>query len=293
LENVEGPVIETRKGTQRHSELPTDKKEKKIRGNKSERISCDNSPNTIKTGEKQQDLRTKLEENSKKFSHLPVYDKTEERRKAEERRQEMTEIFSEMDKQLETVTGLTTSHMQEKGITMKPSTPFDEEGRAAGSPHSLHYKHSAGQSQGDDHSYTDHEPQTTQQTQHFALPPYKRKIAPDVKDEKETYESLGETFRQLRDKMETVTKDLKSDEIPYADDDDDNEDYPVDSQQVDEAIQEALSGFLDTEMSVERIQLEVDPSVCSTSLMVTERKYQGSDTVHFRRKTIRRDFTEI
>ena len=141
----------------------------------------------------------------------------------------MTEIFSEMDKQLETVTGLTTSHMQEKGITMKTSTPFDEEHRAGGSLHSLHYnpRHSAGQSQGDDNTNTEDDPQTTQHTQQFALPPYKRNIEPDVKDEKETYESLGETFRQLRDKMETVTKDLKSDEIPYADDDDDNEDYPV------------------------------------------------------------------
>ena len=46
-------------------------------------------------------------------------------------------------------------------------------------------------------------------------------------------------------------------------------------------------------MSVERIEVEVDPSVCSNSVMVTERKYQGSDTVHFRRKTVRRDFTDI
>merc|ERR1712183_1245251 len=50
---------------------------------------------------------------------------------------------------------------------------------------------------------------------------------PEARDKSETYESLGETFRQLTDKMETVTKDLKSDQIPYADDEDDYEDYLV------------------------------------------------------------------
>ena len=207
--------------------LKSNKKEKKTRKNESsnksgERISCENSAPASKLGEKQEDLRTKLEENSKKFSHLPVYDKAEERKRAEERRREMTEIFSEMDKQLETVTGLTTSHMEEKGIKMKTSTPFDEE-------HTSHPRHSAGQTQGDSHCTTEDDPQTTEPKQQFALPPYKRKIDPDLenKNENETYESLGETFRQLRDKMETVTKDLKSDEIPYADDDDENEDYPV------------------------------------------------------------------
>merc|ERR1712066_681324 len=144
-------------------------------------------------------------------------------------------------------------------------------------------------------------PEPAPASQHYALPPYKRNIDSEKVDDYETYESLGETFRQLTDKMETVTKDLKSDEIPYADDDDDNEDYPGtgttpvshDPQHVDEAIEEALSGFLDTKMSVERIQLDVGPSVSSTSLMVTERKFQGTDTIHLRRKTIRRDFTDI
>jgi len=68
---------------------------------------------------------------------------------------------------------------------------------------------------------------------------------------------------------------------------------PTDHDDLDEAIEEALSGFLDTKMSVERIQLQTSPSVSSTSLMVTERKFQGTDTIHLRRKTIRRDFTDI
>jgi len=68
---------------------------------------------------------------------------------------------------------------------------------------------------------------------------------------------------------------------------------PPDHNNLDEAIEEALSGFLDTKMSVERIQVQSSPSVSSTSLVVSERKFQGTDTIHLRRKTIRRDFTDI
>ena len=67
----------------------------------------------------------------------------------------------------------------------------------------------------------------------------------------------------------------------------------IDPHQVDEAIEEALSGFPDTNMSVERIQLEADPSISSMSLMVSERRYQGTDSIPLRQKTIRRDFTDI
>lgn len=263
-------------------ESKKNKKEKKKRKketepcNKSgETISCEDSCPTIRLEEKQ-DLRQKLEENSEKFSHLPVYDPALEARKTEERRREMTAIFTDLDKQLGTVRDLTTSHMEKQGIQLKTSrTPFDEEQQPPAQP-----SHSAHPSQGDSAS----------------------PASPDTKDKTETYESLGETFRQLTDKMETVTKDLKSDQIPYADDEDDYEDYlvttevsddPTEHDNLDEAIEEALSGFLDTKMSVERIQLQSSPSVSSTSLVVSERKFQGTDTIHLRRKTIRRDFTDI
>jgi len=59
------------------------------------------------------------------------------------------------------------------------------------------------------------------------------------------------------------------------------------------AISEVISGHLDPSFMVEKIQLEVAPSVSSTSLMVTERKCQGTDTIHLRKKTIRRDYTDI
>lgn len=173
---------------------------------------------------------------------------------------------------------------------MKTSrTPFDEEQQPPAQP-----RHSADQSQGDSDKPSPTSP-TCQQS----------RTTLDAKDKTETYESLGETFRQLTDKMESVTKDLKSDQIPYADDEDDYEDYlvttevsddptdPPDHDTLDEAIEEALSGFLDTKMSVERIQVQSSPSVSSTSLVVTERKFQGTDTIHLKRKTIRRDFTDI
>ena len=189
-------------------ESKKNKKEKKTRKketepcNKSgETISCEDSCPTIKLEDKQ-DFRQKLEENSEKFRHLPVYDKDLEARKTEERRREMTAIFSDLDKQLGNVTDLTTSHMEKQGITLKTSrTPFDEEQQPPAQT-----RHSAHQSQGD---------------------PARPATTPDTKDKTETYESLGETFRQLTDKMETVTKDLKSDQIPYADDEDDYEDYLV------------------------------------------------------------------
>lgn len=222
FQNDAGPVIETKKETKPSADLtdlpafPSDKleskknkKEKKTRKketepcNKSgEAISCESSCPTIKLEDKQ-DFRQKLEENSKKFSHLPVYDKDLEARKAEERRREMTAIFSEVDQQLGNVTDLTTSHMENKGITLKTSrTPFDDQPR-----------HSADQSQGNSDNVKQDNPEPSP--------------AQENKDKTETYESLGETFRQLTDKMETVTKHLKSDQIPYADDEDDYEDYLV------------------------------------------------------------------
>ena len=70
----------------------------------------------------------------------------------------------------------------------------------------------------------------------YALPPYKRNlVTPQLpvknlseKSEGATYESLGHTFRELTEKMQTVTKDIKSEpEIPFMDDGD-NEDYRQD-----------------------------------------------------------------
>ena len=133
----------------------------------------------------------------------------------------MTAIFSDLDRQLGNVTDLTTSHMEKKGIQFNPSssrTPFDEEQQPPAQP-----RHSADQSQGDSANVNQNKPQPRP-----ASPASQQsRRTPEAKDKSETYESLGETFRQLTDKMETVTRDLKSDQIPYADDEDDYEDYLV------------------------------------------------------------------
>jgi len=266
-------------------------------------ISNENNCPTLKIDEKE-DLRKKLEEKSKKYQHLPVYDKEEERRKNQKLEKKMTKIFSDVDKQLGTVTNLTSSHMENKGIKLVP-TPFDEsERRASDSPSAQSgapdNKRSADKNQGDSEKPKLSEPNET----HNVPPPYKRTPSQDKPNE--TYESLGQTFRDLTDKMESVTRDLQGHEteIPFVDEGSD-EDY---TQKVrvandpDTAMDLALSELLtslsvDQNLVVEAIQLEEPqepgPVISSTVLMVTERKVQGSDTIHLSRKTIRREYTDV
>jgi len=186
-------------------------------------ISNENNCPTLKIDEKE-DLRKKLEEKSKKYQHLPVYDKEEERRKNQKLEKKMTKIFSDVDKQLGTVTNLTSSHMENKGIKLVP-TPFDEsERRASDSPSAQSgapdNKRSADKNQGDSEKPKLSEPNET----HNVPPPYKRTPSQDKPNE--TYESLGQTFRDLTDKMESVTRDLQGHEteIPFVDEGSD-EDY--------------------------------------------------------------------
>ena len=68
---------------------------------------------------------------------------------------------------------------------------------------------------------------------------------------------------------------------------------------MDLALSEVLTSLsLDTGLAVEAIQLEepreeAGPHISSATLMVTERKCQGSDIIHLKRKTIRREYTDI
>lgn len=74
------------------------------------------------------EFRKRLEEKSKKYAHLPVYNKEEEMRKARRREAKVSKIFSSVDKQLGEFSDLTSAHMASHGITLVPSkTPFDEE----------------------------------------------------------------------------------------------------------------------------------------------------------------------
>ena len=139
---------------------------------------------TLKVEEKE-DLRKKLEEKSKKYEHLPVYDRDEEKRNAEELREKMNKIFSDVDDQLEKVTVLTSAHLEDKAITISSSSS------------ALPQTPAAAQTQGD------------------PGPPHDSPPRGD-------YESLGHKFRDLTDKMETVTKDIQGHgdsevEIPFVD----------------------------------------------------------------------------
>jgi len=72
-------------------------------------------------------LRKILEEKSKKYSHLPVYNREEEAMKEKQRHAAMSTIMTDVGRQLGAVTNLTSSHMADKGVNMVPSpTPFDD-----------------------------------------------------------------------------------------------------------------------------------------------------------------------
>jgi len=274
-----------------------------IEGEKVKKSDENNFP-TLKMDEKD-NLRQKLEEKSKKYQHLPVYDKDEEKRLAESRTEKINQIFSDVDKDLEKVTDLTSTHMENKGIKMK-STDYNQ---IETNLHTINYKsgvlknrRSAEQTQGDSEPEPNPTPVTPKTPDpKYSLPPYKRESQASASQQSETYESLGQTFRDLTDKMQTVTQDLRGDgsEIPFVDEGSD-EDYrdAVRSQDdpdtdLDAAIFDTLKPFVDQEFRVEKIQLEVAASESSTSLMVTERRCFGTDTIHLRKKTIRRDYIDI
>jgi len=318
------------------------------------------SRNVITTPETR-DLRKSLEEKSKKYAHLPVYDRQEELRKARERQAKMSAILSDMDKNLVTVTDLTSSHMESKGVTMVPSpTPFDDPPDDPHVPHTdvhtLRYnkgvldprqnaaEQSASQPQGalekDDKSIkssvivnkgasqtaSSDSDAKNQNISHdisksnkSAKEPSESKVnfvessetAPNNQDPNTTYESLGERFKELTERMEHVTSDLNKDqeqtmehvtsdqnkeqEIPFADGPGESEDYTRVTRAANEddelthALTSALS--LDTDYTVEKIQLEVSTS----SLVRSQRKLQGTDTIHQsnNKPAIRRDFTDV
>jgi len=198
-----------------------------IEGEKVKKSDENNFP-TLKMDEKD-NLRQKLEEKSKKYQHLPVYDKDEEKRLAESRTEKINQIFSDVDKDLEKVTDLTSTHMENKGIKMK-STDYNQ---IETNLHTINYKsgvlknrHSAEQTQGDSEPNPTPVTPKTPEPNKYTLPPYKRESQVSASKQSETYESLGQTFRDLTDKMQTVTQDLRGDgsEIPFVDEGSD-EDY--------------------------------------------------------------------
>ena len=74
---------------------------------------------TLKMDEIKKKNSKPIEEKCKNYTHLPVYDASMERRRAKERQATVSSLFSDMDKQLSSVSDLTSSHMANKGTTQQ------------------------------------------------------------------------------------------------------------------------------------------------------------------------------
>ena len=74
---------------------------------------------TLKMDEIKKKNNKPIEEKCKNYTHLPVYDASMERRRAKERQATVSSLFSDMDKQLSSVSDLTSSHMANKGTTQQ------------------------------------------------------------------------------------------------------------------------------------------------------------------------------
>jgi len=93
-----------------------------------------------KTIEETISKQTEIEIKRSKYAHLPVYDKDEEQRMAQERKENMSKLFNDVNKNLDSITDLTSTHMANKGYKMAP-TPFDDESaeNVNQNVHTIHY----------------------------------------------------------------------------------------------------------------------------------------------------------
>ena len=220
------------------------------------------------------EFRRHLEEKSKKYSHLPVVDKEEERRKAERRQAKISNIFSSCDKQLGEFSDLTTAHMASHGITLTPGDTEPETDTDLGSPlnapdllptappldvHTIRYRDGVlsprGQNQTSDKlesptaqpdkvpkvchetsrprtsvTFADGQPQAVSEPQVPVNLSSESSDAlgakqPPSEVEGEEYLRLGQTLTALTERMGSVTRDIRDDEIPFIDNGEGAEDY--------------------------------------------------------------------
>ena len=215
-------------------------------------------------------FRRHLEEKSKKYSHLPVVDKEEERRKAERRQAKISNIFSSCDKQLGEFSDLTTAHMASHGITLTPGDTEPETETDLGSPlnapdllptappldiHTIRYRDGVlsprGQNQTSDTldsptAQPDKVPKVCHETSRprtsvtFAdgqpeavsepvVNPYTSESSDALlgpnEAQGEDYLRLGHTLTALTERMGSVTREIRDDEIPFIDNGEGAEDY--------------------------------------------------------------------
>ena len=214
------------------------------------------------------EFRRHLEEKSKKYSHLPVVDREEEKRKAERRQAKISNIFSSCDKQLEDFSDLTTAHMASHGITLTPGDTEPDTETDPGSPsnapdllptappldvHTIRYRDGVlsprGQNQNSDlleppTAEPDKEPKLCHETsrprtsvtfadgqaetvceQPSEISDALEPKHPPNEVQGEDYLRLGHTLTALTERMGSVTRDIRDDEIPFIDKGEGAEDY--------------------------------------------------------------------
>ena len=224
------------------------------------------------------EFRRHLEEKSKKYSHLPVVDTEEERRKAERRQAKISNIFSSCDKQLGEFSDLTTAHMASHGITLTPGDTEPETETDLGSPlkapapdllptappfdvHTIRYRDGVlsprGQNQTSDTlesptaqpdkvpkvchetsrprtsvTFADGQPKAVSEPHDVPVNPLNSESSdalgpkqPASETDGEEYLRLGHTLTALTERMGSVTRDIRDDEIPFIDNGEGAEDY--------------------------------------------------------------------
>jgi len=224
-----------------------------------------------------------------KYAHLPVYDKEEERRKAREREKKMSQIFSEVNNQLEDITGLTSSHMENRGVKLVQSQQHYSD-----DVHTIRYnsgvllprqsecqtqvmkekdivevhKVSSSSSQKNDAKIQikDNDVQNKQLTE---LTQSKKEIgpleaSPFAQEERLAVEN--KPFGEEEEEFEEIGPgDLNDRDIPFIDSEDP-------ATKLDRELENILEENLDLDLKVERIQLETsDRGSSSASLVVNHR----------------------
>lgn len=218
---------------------------------------------TLKMDEIKKKNNKPIEEKCKNYTHLPVYDASMERRRAKERQATVSSLFSDMDKQLSSVSDLTSSHMANKGITLRPSltttTPFDEPATSSASrTQETKIEETSTQKTSKEPCTEETTLKATNESTQLTVNETSEQISaaadvgmisvvqasvysmsahPDCTvsaeedtpaiETEETYESLGHTFRNLTEKIQIVTNEINSNpdrEIPFMDDGD-TDDY--------------------------------------------------------------------
>jgi len=246
-----------------------------------------------------------------KYAHLPVYDKKEEARKAREREKKVSEIFNDVNDQLDDISKLTTTHMEDRGMNFNPFQEVYE-------PQDVHTirfekgvlkpRNSQCQTQVMTEKVTDAQQGhqsflSSTETKSLTLPPECRAGNEDIQKTKDdiyqddneassvgdldetSYQLLGEKFIDLTAKMKSVSHSFNDQDIPFIDSEDPET-------KLERELHQSLGASLDLEMKVSRIQLETsNKDNPSSTLVVAHRQCMGTETVAS--QSVRREYNDI